>query len=47
MLNHFKHWVCDVPITAVRVMNYKYRIYRNFTTADAKYTVLVVRFPTL
>lgn len=41
MLNHFKHWICDVPTTAVRVMNYMDKIYKNLTVVDAKYMVLV------
>lgn len=43
MLNHYKHWICEIPVTTVRVMNYKFKIYRNLTNADAKYVALVVR----
>jgi hypothetical protein len=42
MLNHYKHWICQIPVTTVRVFNYKFKIYRNLTTADAKYVALVV-----
>jgi hypothetical protein len=45
MLNHYKHWICEIPVTTVRVMNYRFKIYRNLTTADAKYVALVVCFP--
>lgn len=42
MLNHFKHWICDVPATAVRVYNYMYHTQPNFTITDAKYMLLTV-----
>ena len=43
MLNHFKHWVCDVPSAAVSVLS-NAAMYDpdNFAAEDAKYLRLVV-----
>jgi hypothetical protein len=43
MLNHFKHWVCDVPSSAVTVLSYM-SIYggMDFSVEDTKYLRLVV-----
>jgi hypothetical protein len=43
MLNHFKHWVCDVPATAAAVLSTAATHWVDqFSVEDAKYLRLVV-----
>ena len=44
MLNHFKHWDCEVPTAAVSVLS-NAAVYNvaSFSVEDVKYLQLVVR----